>query len=132
MSSGAGNPSRRRPCCWRMMGRNVLLLTNGANCLAGGCRGHNLRDALATFTQNPRPMTADRVAEPHGAPQHDINRAELRQYVGAYFKVSGWYTTVAIILQISAVALATLPQVRGVLDPYTHWFVLGLALTAPL
>jgi hypothetical protein len=71
-------------------------------------------------------------AEPYRPPTPDVNRAELRQYVGAYFKISGWYTTAAIIFQIGAVALATLPQVRDVFDPYTHWLVLGLALTAPL
>ena len=77
-------------------------------------------------------MTHDRRAEQHRVPKPDVQRAELRQYVGAYFKVSGWFTTFAIILQVSAVALATLPQVRSVFEPYTHWVVLGLALTAPL
>ena len=77
-------------------------------------------------------MTHDRGDEPQRVPKHDVQRAELRQYVGAYFKLSGWLTTCAIILQVSAVALATLPQVRSVLEPYTHWVVLGLALAAPL
>lgn len=58
-------------------------------------------------------------------------RAELRQFVGAYFRFSGWWNAFAAASQLTAVALATLPQFRVWLQPLTNWIVLALAGLAP-
>ena len=68
---------------------------------------------------------ADGEFSPRQAADH--RRAELRRYAGAYFQVSGWLAFVASVLQLTAVALATLPSVRSALEPLTKWIVLALA-----
>jgi hypothetical protein len=58
-------------------------------------------------------------------------RAELRRYVTAYFNVSGYLTDVTVVFQILAVALASIPTVRDLLEPATKWVILALAGATP-
>jgi hypothetical protein len=79
-------------------------------------------------------MTTNRPSGHEQTPNEvsDRRRAELRRYVGAYFQVAGWLASFGMVLQITAVALATLPWLRTVLQPLTNWIVLGLAGMSPL
>jgi len=69
-------------------------------------------------------MTADTNAGAHV-------RAELRRFATAYFDVSGYVTDVAVLFQVLAVALASIPSLRDLIEPATRWVILGLAGATP-
>jgi hypothetical protein len=58
--------------------------------------------------------------------------AVLRQFVGAYFRLSAITQTAGRLLQLATVALAAFPAIRDSLPPASTWLVLVLAALAPL